>query len=788
MNITSRKYFSSEMKTRGVTLLSIISTAIAANPCEDLCRIDGPAVCTEGSWERDDGVCHAYFLRSTDQPCYHNAETIITCPDTLPALTVRVAEAIVRSRSGVSVAANPISGPRVDPVVSLETTTTSTTTSSTTTVTEQRRRVVPAVFTTVQPVEVTVTPISVQLETTTASATTTVPQRTRRVFPVGQAVVTSPQPVAVDTTNGTPDRRRRVFPVGQAPTARSTVVSTSPSPVAQVRSPLTYALIQYQIPAHAATRSFSTPGAAADYIGAAFMARAGSFGRFTSEIAFALSRPDASSWPSSISRDDAMDFWTRSRGADLLGIATGSSCVSRLYTECLALLVLISHMPLPNTDSSSSLLFLEEIGVAAFIDANMENIRTGLGHSTRDMHFRPYYYTDGAGHAAFRAWARNWMTRFPQIIGDSVALRAVVLRHQIVAADLLSPSSSGIAQYVQLLIDRASPLSSLAGQLRRYSAASLRQGISRVDYLGETAGGGGLTREFYSVIASAVHGEGASALFATHNASGFERMIGGLNGTENHRAFGLFLALSLVSGNPTGVLLPPMFFSRLLGQAVSLDDVQVFDEDWTRTARLYMGAGSNEDLLAFSLGDPEPFPGSGATEPVTMENRATQVQQAIENIITNNSPAQFAAIAEGFFFVLPRELFAGFEGQDLYHMLVGNTDIDANELIAHMNFGMGPEQSGWLRQIIRDFTPNLRQRFLRFVTGLSVVPVGGWGQMSRLQISPAVRIGYDGRIVFPRSQTCFASMYLPNYESLEEMREILTNVLTTCIDAGMQER
>jgi hypothetical protein len=581
-------------------------------------------------------------------------------------------------------------------------------------------------------------------------------------------------------------RRRRVFPI---------VRPITPAPTSL--PPVHEATFPYSQQHHAVTfpQSFSSREAAADYIGAAFVALEGFYDenrweQFFASIAIAVSRPDASSWPSSIGRDEAMEFWTRSHGPVLLDMSNGVDCGNRAHNSCFALLLLISHMPLPNTDDSSSLLFLEEIGVAAFIENNMEDIRARLRYSTQDFHsgVDRLIQIDRAGLGAIRAWARNWMTRFPQIVSDSVALRAIVLRHQIVASDLMSSSSSGIAQYVELLIDRASPLSSLADELRRYSAASLRRGISDVHYRGESSYGGGLTREFYSVIASAVHGEGASALFATHAASGFERMIGGLNGTENHRAFGQFLALSLVSGNPTGVLLPPMFFSRLLGQAVSLDDVQVFDEDWTQTARLYMRASSNEELLAFSLDEPEPFPGSGATEPVTMENRAAQVQQAIENIITNNSPAQFAAIAEGFYFVLPRELFIGFEGQDLYNMLVGNTDIDANELIAHMNFGMAPEQSGWLRQIIRDFTPNLRQRFLRFVTGLSVVPVGGWGQMSRLQITPTERIGYDGRIVFPHSHTCFATMYLPRYESLEEMREILTNVLTTCIDAGMQER
>lgn len=107
-------------------------------------------------------------------------------------------------------------------------------------------------------------------------------------------------------------------------------------------------------------------------------------------------------------------------------------------------------------------------------------------------------------------------------------------------------------------------------------------------------------------------------------------------------------------------------------------------------------------------------------------------------------------------------------------------------MIAHIDVAPG-NHALWLREIIRGFTPGLRQRFLRFVTGLSVLPVGGWASISRLRIDRTDRI-HIGRVAMPRSQTCFSSLYLPQYESLEEMREILTNVLTTCIDAGMQER
>ena len=71
----------------------VISTAVASDPCTDLCNRDGPAVCTQGSWNQN-GICHAYFFRgdaSIGDYCYHNTETASTCPST--GTKVRVEDA-----------------------------------------------------------------------------------------------------------------------------------------------------------------------------------------------------------------------------------------------------------------------------------------------------------------------------------------------------------------------------------------------------------------------------------------------------------------------------------------------------------------------------------------------------------------------------------------------------------------------------------------------------------------------------------------------------------------------
>jgi len=642
-----------------IIFATVLGSGYATNPCQRLCDLDGPDVCTNGSYPRNGDICHAYFRLPNNGHCYHTSATQQTCPAHLPPLTVQEASAIVAGRPYVS---PPPHRPTNRPVY----------------------------------------------PTTTTPRPTTLPSLT-----------------------------------------------------------------------------FATFGAAADFIGAAFDATPSNTDNLPATIATAFTRPGVSSWPSRVSEADAMDFWTRARGPAIFELARRDGNCHTSGSACHALMTLVSNMPLPNTDASDGMLFMEQIGVMEFVETNAESLRQYLTTYTGGYYASPYT-SDLAASKLLRSFAANWLIRFPQVIGDSLRFKSIVLSHRIRMFDPIT-SSHGYYDERSLTIERRNPLRSTASQIGRWPAANIRRGLSNVRYAGESAGGGGLTREYFSVIASSVMGSGPNALFATNAASGYERMIPGTSDLELYRTLGKYFALSIVHGYATGIRLPTPFFSRLLGLPVTLNDVRGFDEGWFNTARRYMSARTQEEILSFSLGEPEPFPGSGLDEPVTLDNRDYQLQQAINNMISNNLPDQFDAIAEGLFFVLPRSLFEGLDGSDLQAIIVGNTDVSADELIAHLSANLGGNRTNWLHQIIREFTPQLRQRFLRFVTGLSVVPAAGWSGMNHLSIHRTGRMS-GGRISLPRAQTCSSSLTLPDYDSLEEMREILTNVLTHSIDAGMQER
>lgn len=96
---------------RFLPIALIYGSALASDPCDDLCKRDGPDVCTQGSWNQN-GVCHAYIFRgdaSLDDYCYHNAVTASSCPSS--GTKVRVEDAVRLLSKGTTTTTQEPLGP-----------------------------------------------------------------------------------------------------------------------------------------------------------------------------------------------------------------------------------------------------------------------------------------------------------------------------------------------------------------------------------------------------------------------------------------------------------------------------------------------------------------------------------------------------------------------------------------------------------------------------------------------------------------------------------------------------
>jgi E3 ubiquitin-protein ligase NEDD4 len=151
---------------------------------------------------------------------------------------------------------------------------------------------------------------------------------------------------------------------------------------------------------------------------------------------------------------------------------------------------------------------------------------------------------------------------------------------------------------------------------------------------------------------------------------------------------------------------------------------------------------------------------------------------------------QLAALVGGFSEIVPIESLQSLSCDELELLMSGAESIDIKDwrentdYIGAFKSGMRSNQARkivtWFWEWIESLDTRQRQRFLRFVTGSSGVPYGGF----------ACLLGNDGRIcrftlqpieqetLLPRAHTCFNRLDLPIYKTKDELFTILTQIIS----------
>ena len=83
-------------------ILPVAVLGSAADPCARLCALDGPLICTDGSYNKN-GACHRYVFRgdpALNDYCYHTSATASTCPGSGKTVKLADAERLIALRGG----------------------------------------------------------------------------------------------------------------------------------------------------------------------------------------------------------------------------------------------------------------------------------------------------------------------------------------------------------------------------------------------------------------------------------------------------------------------------------------------------------------------------------------------------------------------------------------------------------------------------------------------------------------------------------------------------------------
>ena len=446
-----------------------------------------------------------------------------------------------------------------------------------------------------------------------------------------------------------------------------------------------------------------------------------------------------------LARVAPIDFWTRVNGPRLLAMAARpSSCQPALVMAFLSLVTPVAA----RVPAAGSAEFGRASGLAQFCIDNTPLLRVLI---QQDPSAAPI---------------SAMLTRFcPDLFGTR-ASRIAAMQQALYALAQSRPRAAPSA----LAVHRARAFSDALPVLNGAPAASLAY-LPTVRFIGESGtDAGGLGRDWFSMatrlVFSATSTDPAGGLFAPKDGTEYIELnlARPFNPSTRgaYRAVGRLLAMSVTLRFPLGVPLPRMFFSRLLDRPVTLADLELDDPAMHRGLLAVLQGGEDMVRAVAAIDDDAECPSA-----------EQYVADQLRELISHGAEERLGAIREGFDSLIPLATVTPIiTGDDLRSLVYGTPEISVDDLAAHTNydghtFTAESPQIRWLWDWLRRSDNDVRRKFLRFVTGLSQLPVEGMaGLRGRMYITRS----YAGDLA-PRSHTCSFGLDMPVYRTPAELEE-----------------
>ncbi|KAG9244021.1 hypothetical protein BJ878DRAFT_422297 [Calycina marina] len=232
-------------------------------------------------------------------------------------------------------------------------------------------------------------------------------------------------------------------------------------------------------------------------------------------------------------------------------------------------------------------------------------------------------------------------------------------------------------------------------------------------------------------------------------------------------------------------------YKRILGKSVSLKDMESLDPDYHKSL-VWMLDNDITDIITetfsvdndkFGVVETIDFKPNGRNIPVTEENKKEYVRLMVEWKLTGSVKEQLDEFLKGFHDIIPAELVAIFNEQELELLISGLPEIDVDDWKSnteYQNYSASSPQIQWFWRAIRSYDKEERAKLLQFVTGTSKVPLNGFKELEGMNGFSRFNIhrDYGNKERLPSSHTCFNQLDLPEYESYEALRSHLLTAIT----------
>jgi hypothetical protein len=263
-----------------------------------------------------------------------------------------------------------------------------------------------------------------------------------------------------------------------------------------------------------------------------------------------------------------------------------------------------------------------------------------------------------------------------------------------------------------------------------------------------------------------------------------------------YRFVGQLIGMALRGRVLLGLSLAPSFWKALTREPATLADLEAQDagaaqllRDLVRWARGELPADWSPGVERFTalLSDGVTVVelcAGGAARALTRENAAEYAALCLKRRL-GEAQAQMQAVAEGLASIVPTNLNALFTASEFETLVCGRPDYDVAQLQAITVYEGSTQPSQphirafW--QVLSEFTPEQRARFLRFAWARTRLPRSVKELHTRFKLQdPKPYMLSDPDRHFPTANTCFFTLSLPPYTNAQTLRAKLLYAMDTC--------
>ncbi|OHT03037.1 hypothetical protein TRFO_29648 [Tritrichomonas foetus] len=235
---------------------------------------------------------------------------------------------------------------------------------------------------------------------------------------------------------------------------------------------------------------------------------------------------------------------------------------------------------------------------------------------------------------------------------------------------------------------------------------------------------------------------------------------------------GSFIAGSIVQQQKIGARLASFILKPIVGIEPCLEDVKEYDKEVWNTLHWVLNNNVKYSYLNFMYGEDELIQ-NGSEIDVTEQNKGHYVNLVIEYLLQKKHSYQLQYFLEGFYKVIEKNKLL-FTINELNSLIFGENRISAGEWKAYtkeIEISL-PDNLNMLFEIIGKWDDKTKRKLLRFVTGSSQVPVGGFKQLR--SYGGLFSINWNSNFDrLPIAHTCTNLLDIPAYPTKEIMEKKL---------------